>query len=400
MTYHKDFTIPSEIMEQITDEGLGCLPEMIRVMMNAAMKAERQQFIGAKHYERTEDRSGHANGYKDKTLKTRVGDVTLAIPQVREGGFYPEALERGLRSERALLLTLAEMYFHGISTRKIAALFKKLGGSEISSAMVSKAVAELDGILDSWRNGEIGEITYLYLDARYEKVRQDGQVRNAAVLIASGVLPDGHRRILGLSASMSEREVHWRAFLESLMKRNLRGVKLIISDDHPGLKAARLAVFGGISWQRCQFHLQQNAQAFVPRKGLEKEVADDIRTIFTAPDRAIAESYLTRAVQKYSKIASKLAVWMETNIPEGLTVFSFPPAHRRLIRTTNSLERVNREIRRRTRVVSIFPNPESCVRLISAVLMEISDDWESGRVYLNFESQASSGNNLNEFTEI
>jgi putative transposase len=193
MTYHKDFTIPSEIMEQITAQGLDCLPEMIRVMMNAAMKAERQQFIGADLYERTEDRKGHANGYKDKAIKTRVGDVTLAIPQVREGGFYPEALERGLRSERALTLTLAEMYFHGISTRKVSAMFKKLGGSEISSAMVSKAVAELDGLLDSWRNGEIGEITYLYLDARYERVRQDGQIRSAAILIASGVLPDGHR---------------------------------------------------------------------------------------------------------------------------------------------------------------------------------------------------------------
>lgn len=391
MTYQNDFTIPSEIMEQITHEGFDCLPDLIRVMINTAMQAERQQYIGAGRYERTQERRGHSNGYKDKTVKTRVGDITLDVPQVREGGFYPEALEKGLRSERALTLALAEMYCQGVSTRKVSAIIRTMCGSDVSSALVSKAAASLDEKLERWRNGEIGEVTYLYLDARYEKVRQDGQVRDAAILIASGVVPDGHRRILGLSVSMSEREVHWRGFLESLMKRNLRGVKLIISDDHSGLKVARLAVFGGISWQRCQFHLQQNAQAYVPHKDMQKEVAEVIRTIFNAPDRATADGYLARAVQKYSKSASRLASWMEKNIPEGLTVFSFPVDHRRLIRTTNSLERVNREIRRRTRVVSIFPNDASCLRLVSAVLMEISDAWEGGRVYLTFDSEISQG---------
>ena len=391
MTYQHDFTIPSEIMEQIAQEGFDCLPDLIRVMINTAMQAERQQYMGAARYERTQERRGHANGYKDKTVKTRVGDITLAVPQVREGGFYPEALEKGLRSERALTLTLAEMYCQGVSTRKVSAIIHKMCGVDVSSAMVSKAAAQLDEKLESWRNGEIGEVTYLYLDARYEKAHQDGQVRDVAVLIASGVVPDGHRKILGVSVSMSEGEIHWRNFLESLMKRNLRGVKLIISDDHAGLKAARLAVFGGISWQRCQFHLQQNAQEYVPRKEMDKEVAGDIRAIFNAPDRATADSYLARTVQKYSKTASKLAAWMEKNIPEGLTVFAFPVDHRRLIRTTNSLERLNREIRRRTRVVSIFPNDASCLRLISAVLMETSDEWEGGRIYLTFESARSQG---------
>ena len=315
----------------------------------------------------------------------------MAVPQVREGGFYPEALEKGLRSERALTLTLAEMYCQGVSTRKVSAIIHKMCGVDVSSALVSKAAAQLDEKLESWRNGEIGEVTYLYLDARYEKAHQDGQVRDVAVLIASGVVPDGHRKILGVSVSMSEGEIHWRNFLESLMKRNLRGVKLIISDDHAGLKAARLAVFGGISWQRCQFHLQQNAQQYVPRKEMDKEVAGDIRAIFNAPDRVTADSYLARTIQKYSKTASKLAVWMEKNISEGLTVFAFPVDHRRLIRTTNSLERLNREIRRRTRVVSIFPNDASCLRLISAVLMETSDEWEGGRTYLTFESLRSQG---------
>jgi transposase-like protein len=195
----------------------------------------------------------------------------------------------------------------------------------------------------------------------------------------------GHRKVLGVSISLGEQEIHWRTFLESLVKRGLRGVKLITSDDHSGLKAARQAVFGGIPWQRCQFHLQQNAQAYVPRKDMQKEVAEDIRAIFTAPDRPKAEEYLKIVVEKYQKTASKLANWMESNIPEGLTVFSFPTAQRRLTRTTNGLERLNREIKRRTRVVSIFPNETSCLRLVGAILMETSDEWEGGKVYLNLE---------------
>lgn len=386
MTYQNDFTLPPEIMEQISEQGFDYLPELIRVMINTAMQLERQKYLRAELYERSQERLGHANGYKDKTVKTRVGEITFAVPQVREGGYYPEALQKGLRSERALTVTLAEMYVQGVSTRKVAAIVEQMCGSEVSSTQVSKAAAMLDEKLEKWRNCEIGEIVYLYLDARYEKVRQDGQVRDAAVLIASGVTPDGHRKVLGVSVSLSEQEIHWRNFLESLVKRGLRGVKLIISDDHAGLGAARKAVFGGLPWQRCQFHLQQNAQAYVSRKDLQKEVAEDIRTIFNAPDRSTAENYLARAVQKYVKTASRLAEWMERNIPEGLTIFSFPAAHRRLIRTTNSLERLNREIRRRTRVVSIFPNEAACLRLVSAILMEVSDEWEGGKVYLSFES--------------
>ncbi len=239
-----------------------------------------------------------------------------------------QALEKGLRSERALTLTLAEMYIQGVSTRKVAAILEQMCGSRVSSSEVSQAVQKLDEKLEEWRNSALGEIVYLFLDARYEKVRQDGQVRDAAVLIAVGVDLSGHRKVLGVSISMGEQEMHWRTFLESLLKRGLRGVKLIISDDHSGLKATRQAVFGGIPWQRCQFHLQQNAQAYVPRKDMQKEVAEDIRAVFTAPDRQMAEEYLKKAVEKYQKTASKLADWMERSIPEGLTVFSFPTSHR------------------------------------------------------------------------
>ena len=204
----------------------------------------------------------------------------------------------------------------GVSTRKVSAILEKLCGSQVSSSTVSQASKTLDETLEKWRNSPLGEIVYLYLDARYEKVRQDGHIRDCAVLIAFGVDVSGHRKVLGVSISLGEQEIHWRTFMESLVKRGLRGVKLIFSDDHAGLKAARRAVFGGIPWQRCQFHLQQNAQAYVAKKDMQDEVVNDIRTIFNAPDLHKAEMCLKDTVEKYRKTASKLADWMEENIPE------------------------------------------------------------------------------------
>lgn len=385
MTYQTDCTLPNGILEQIAEQGFEFLPELIRILVNAAMQVERQKYLAVGPYERSDNRQGHANGYKPKTVQTRVGEITFAVPQVREGGFYPDALEKGLRSERALTLTLAEMYVQGISTRKVTAVVEQLCGSSINSSMVSRAAGLLDETLTAWRERPLGEIVYLILDARYEKVRQDGQIRDAAVLIASGIDKQGKRRILVVSISLSEQEVHWRTFLQSLVARGLCGVQLITSDDHLGLKAARKAVFGGIPWQRCQFHLQQNATAYVPHRDQLAEVASDIRTIFNAPDQPTAEAYLAKTVQKYAKTASRLANWLEKNIPEGLSVFAFPAEHRRKIRTTNGLERVNKEIKRRTRVVGIFPNEAACLRLISAHLMEIDEEWQTGKAYVTFE---------------
>ncbi len=385
MTYREDFTLPAELLERVSKEGFDILPELIQVIINAAMQAERQQHLKAAPYQHTAERQGHANGYKPKTVHTRVGDITFSIPQVREGGFYPEALEKGLRSERALTLALAEMYVQGVSTRKVKAITEQLCGASVSSTQVSNAAKLLDDELEKWRNRPLGEYVYLFLDAYYEQVREDGQVRNLAILNAVGINWDGKREILGISVSLSEHEVHWRAFLESLKARGLGGMQLITSDDHAGLKAARQAVFGSIPWQRCQFHLQQNAQAYVPRKQMQAEVAEDIRTIFNAPDRAMAETYLAKAVEKYRKSASRLATWMADNLPEGLTVFAFPAVHRGRIRTTNGVERLHREVRRRARVVSIFPNQASCLRLVSAILNEISEEWLTGRTYLSFQ---------------
>jgi transposase-like protein len=278
------------------------------------------------------------------------------------------------------------MYVQGVSTRRVAAITQQLCGAAVTSTQVSRAAGLLDEVLEAWRNRPLGKIVYLYLDARYEKVRLDGQIRDAAILIAAGVGADGKRRILGVSVSLSEAELHWRSFLEDLTGRGLQGVQLIISDDHHGLRKARQAVFTGIPWQRCQFHLQQNASQYVPRKRQRLEVAADIRAIFNAPNRVQAEKYLKLAVDKYAEVASALADWMEVAIPEGLTVFDFPEPHRRRIRTSNMLERVSQEIKRRTRVVRIFPNQSSCLRLVSAVLMEISEDWETGKIYLSVNS--------------
>jgi transposase-like protein len=375
------------MLEQIASQGCEVLPELIRIVINAAMQAERQQYLGAAPYQHSPDRQGHANGYKPKTMKTRVGEITLDVPQVREGGFYPQALEKGLRSERALNLALAEMYVQGVSTRKVSAIVERLCGSNISSTIVSRATAQLDETLEAWRNRPLGEMIYLLLDARYEKMRQDGQIRDAAVLIAIGIDPNGHRHILGVSVSLGEHEIHWRTFLQSLVKRGLQGVQLIVSDDHAGLKAARIAVFGGILWQRCQFHLQQNASQHVPRQSIKPEVAADLRMIFNAPNRSTADAYLAQVVQKYSNSASKLAEWIEKNVPEGLSVFAFPASHQRKLRTTNGLERLNRELHRRTGVVGIFPNEASCLRLTSALLMEFHDEWQVGRVYLTFQEE-------------
>jgi transposase-like protein len=358
------------------------LPELVRIIINTAMQAERQAYLGVQPYERSSQRRDHANGYKPKTMATRIGEITFDVPQVRKGDFYPNALERGIRSERALKLALAEMYVHGVSTRKVAAITEQLCGIEVSSTQVSQAAALLDEQLQEWRERPLGRCPYLYLDAHYEKVRQNGQVSDAAVLKAIGVNIEGKREVLGVSVSLSEHEVHWRTFLGDLAARGLTGVELITSDAHSGLKSARQAVFGGVPWQRCQFHLQQNAQAYVPRMSMRAQVAADIRSVFNAPNLAEAERLLVQLVDRYSSSAPKLAAWAEDNIPEGLTVFRFPPNHWRRIRTSNGVERLNKEIRRRSRVATLFPNEASCLRLVTAVVMEISEEWQTNKIYL------------------
>jgi len=392
MTHKKEDRVIRAAMESLIENGLDGMGDALRILMNEAMKIERSEFLQAAPYQRSEERVGYANGFKDKTVETRVGKIGLQVPQVRGlpadlVGFYPQSLEKGLRSERALKLAIAEMYVSGVSTRKVAKITQELCGFEVSSGQVSRATRVLDEELEGWRNRPLGEIPYLVLDARYEKVRHGGHVVDVALLLAIGVQADGKRSVLGVSVSLSEAEVHWRTFLTSLLERGLHGVRFLVSDDHAGLKKARVATLPSVPWQRCQFHLQQNAQSYVPKVAMRKEVAQTLRDVFNAPDRVEADRMLGLLVKRYQESAPALAQWAEENIPEGLTVFLLPKAHRLRMRTSNSLERLNREIKRRTRVVSLFPNEASLLRLASALLVETDDDWQTGKIYLNMKSE-------------
>ena len=365
-------------------QGLDGAGEALRILVNEAAKIERSEYLGARPHERTPERRDHANGFKPKTMLTRMGEITLAVPQTRESGFYPSALEKGTRTEQALNLALAEMYVQGVSTRKVIEVLQRLVGPEvsISSTQVSRATERLDAGLAAWRARPLGPTPYVLLDARYERVREGGQVVDCAVLVAVGITETGHRRVLGVSVQLSEAEVHWRSFLDDLVRRGLTGVKLVVADDHAGLKAARRAVWPSVPWQRCQFHLQQNAQAYVTRLDQREPAARRIRAVFNAPERAEAKRLLGEAIALWRVDAPKLADWAEANLPDGFAVFDFPQAHRVRLRTTNGLERINRELKRRTRVASMFPNAASCLRLVSALLTEFDEEWMTGKIYL------------------
>jgi putative transposase len=388
MTHPDQSNVLNQVVELLHQNGCEGYAQVLELILNQAMLIERSQALGAEPYQRSESRLGHANGFKPKAFTSRLGKLSLQVPQTRGVEFYPSALERGERSERALKLAVAEMYVQGVSTRKVAAVMQELCGTEVSSAQVSRASQLLDEELQKWRERPLSETPYLILDARYEKVRIDGKVIGCAVLTAIGILPSGKRSILGVSVSLSEAEVHWRDFLASLQQRGLCGVQFVVSDDHQGLKQALQARLTSVPWQRCQFHLMQNAMHYVPKLEQRREVAAELRSVFNAADRREAEERLAKLVTKYQKPAPKLSAWLEANVPEGLTVLSLPEEHRRRLRTTNGLERLNKEIKRRTRVATLFPNEASLLRLVSAVLMEISEDWETGKTYVTFTLQS------------
>ena len=365
----------SEAVEVLMSNGMEGLAGAVTILLNTAMQIERSNYLGVGPYERSDERVSYANGFKPKQLDTRLGSLHLDVPQTRDCRFYPQSLERGMRSERALKLALAEMYVQGVSTRKVTEITEKLCGLNVTSSQVSRATAELDESLSTWRNRPLGRYPFVFLDARYEKVRQNHMMVDCAVLIAIGVTPEGKREVLGCSVELSEAEAHWRSFMRSLQERGLHGIKLLISDAHEGMKAARKAVWPSVKWQRCQFHLQQNAQSYVPKQDMKRTVANRIRAIFTAPDRAEAQRLLQLFIRDYEQSAPKLASWAETALPEGFTVFSFDERLRKRLRTSNVVERLNKEILRRSRVATMFPNEASCLRLVTAVVMEISEEW-------------------------
>jgi putative transposase len=303
--------------------------------------------------------------------------------------FYPHSLERGRRSVRAVMLAVAEMYIKGVLTREAEAVMREFGIESLSSTQVSRATKLLDEELEAWRNRPLGECRYLILDARYEKARVCGVVRDVAVLSAVGIGPDERRRVLGVSVALSEAEVHWRDFLRSLHARGLRGVEYIVSDDHAGLQAARRAVFGAAQWQRCQFHLAQNAIHHAPSVAIRKCIGTELRAVWNAGSLAKAETALAELVSAYRDTAPKLAAWLEKAAPEGLAVFALPEHHRRRMRTSNPMERgVQQELKRRTIKVRVFPNEAALERLVSAVLVEIDDKWAADtKAYIKWECQ-------------
>ena len=387
MTNEDYYNVFDQMIEDLQADNRDGLTKVISTIMNLSMRIEQEKALQASHYERNDDRSGHRNGYKSRSLKTRVGEIPIEIPQVRGMEFYPGSIEKGCRSERSLKLAIAQMYIQGVSTRRVTKIVEQLCGFEVSQAQVSDATSLLDEEIAKWRERALGAYSYLILDATYEKTRVNRSVVSAAVLIAYGVDHKGMRRVLGVSTELSEADVHWRGFLSSLVDRGIHGLKMITSDAHSGLKSAIEAVFPTVPWQRCQFHLQQNAGHHVPKKSMDKEVAEDIRTIFNSPSEEEALRFLSLAVKKYEKSAPDLSTWMEGNIPESLTVFRMPKAHWRRLRTSNLAERQMKEIKRRTRVAMIFPSKESVNRLVSALLMEIDESWSTGKRYLNMETE-------------
>ena len=383
MTQENNDTLLQEVLKVVAKAGPEAVGPVFERLMNEAMKIERAQFLKAGPWERAEERVDQANGFKGKTLQLRSGAVRLRILQVRNLSFYPQSLERGCRSERALKLAIAEMYVMGVSTRKVTEITEELCGTEISSTQVSRLAKLLDEDLEKFRTRPIGEFPYVILDARYEKVRHNGIVIDCGVLIAIGMNTEGKPENLGVSVSLSEAEVHWKKFLNGLVSRGLAGVLLIVSDDHSGLKAARTAVFQSIPWQRCQFHLAQNAQSYAPSVAMREEIGQAVRDIFTCTSLANAQDMKKKVASKFAKSAPEFVTWLEENIDEGLTIFQFPRPHWKRLRTTNLLERTNREIKRRTRVATLFPHAESCLRLVTAVLLEIHEEWVTGKTYLD-----------------
>jgi len=379
------------LMEHVIATGTDEMRDVFGKLLNLAMQLEREQFLGAGPYERSESRQGYANGFRQKKIDTPAGTLTLEVPKTRGTAepFYPQSLERGRRSTRAVLLAVAEMYVKGVSTRDVEKVMAEFGVESISSSQVSRAAKLMDDELAAWRARDLGVVPYVVLDARYEKVRVSGVMQNVALLTAIGVDRTGARRVLGVSVALSEAEVHWRAFMETLVRRGLHGVEFIVSDDHSGLRAARQAVFPAAKWQRCQFHLARNAIHHAPNVATRKRIGRELRDVWNATSIERATEALGQLVQSYTKAAPKLARWLENNVPEGLTAFALPEAHRKRMRTSNGIERaIQQELKRRTRKVRIFPNEASLERLATAVLVEIDEAWAATTLpYINWKSQ-------------
>jgi transposase-like protein len=363
------------------------LREGIRVLSQALMESEVAGLIGADRHERSAARTAYRNGYRMRTWDTRVGTIELAIPKVRPGTYFPSLLEPRRRAEQALLAVVQEAYVHGVSTRKVDDLLKALSLDGMSKSEVSRICSELDPVVEAFRTRPLsGEHPYVWVDATYHKVRVDGRVMNQATVVAVGVTQTGERQVLGVDVGPSEDRAFWTAFLRSLVKRGLRGVRLVISDAHEGLKAAIATVLTGATWQRCRVHFMRNLLATVPQ-GAREPIAAIVRTIFAQPDHASALAQLRKVADGLRSRFPQAATVLEDAAEDVLAYRHCPVAHQRQLHSTNPLERLNKEIKRRSNVVGIFPNPRAVIRLVGAILLEQDDEWAvAERRYFSAES--------------
>jgi transposase-like protein len=364
------------------------LREGVRALAEGLMELEVAQHVGAGKHERTAERTGYRNGYRERLWDTRVGTVELAVPRVRDGSFFPSLLEPRRRAERALTAVVQEAYVHGVSTRRVDDLVKALGLAGVSKSQVSRLCAELDQEVERFRTRKLaGSYPYLRLDATFLKVRQQGRVVSQAVVVAIGVKDTGEREVLGLDVGPSEDGAFWLQFLRALVARGLAGVQLVVSDSHQGLKGAVAAVLQGAAWQRCRVHFVRNALALVP-KAAQQMVAATIRTVFVQPDAATAHERWRRVADSFRPRFPRLAALMDAAEDDVLAYLAFPQEHWRQLWSTNPLERLHKETKRRTDVVGIFPTTAAVVRLVGAVLAEQHDEWQVGRRYFSAESLA------------
>ena len=359
------------------------LNQAVTRFLQQFVEAEIATFLQAEPYQRTTDRTGYRNGYKPRIVKTRVSRIELSVPQDREGRFHSGLFARFQRSEKALILALQEAYLQGVSTRKVTKITEALCGTSFSKSQISELCQDLDADIKAWRARPLEQAyPYLIIDATYLYIRSGGHVASEGVLIVTGIAESGHRDILSLDVAHTETEATYTDLFKDLKKRGLKGVQLVISDHHEGLRNAIKRHFQGASWQHCQTHFHRNIKGITPPK-YQRQVADALKDVFNAPDLNTAKKRLSSMMDTYENILPKLVDKIDRDVAHCLTCFDFPQKHRKRIRTTNLLERLNREIKRRADVVQIFPNEEACQRLIGALCMEWSEEWIAGRRYLD-----------------
>jgi len=361
------------------DEGLARLVEKV---LNQVLQAQATEAIGALPYERTSRRLGHRNGHRDKPLHTRMGKLSLSVPQFRKGTLSTQMWEHYQRSEMALLIAMMEMVVNGVSTRKVTRITEQLCGTSFSKSTVSKLCKDLDPIVQEWNERPLGEFPFVLMDAIVIKARKLGRVRSQSIMLSVGINTEGYREILGIKIGDSETYEGWHEYCSWLKSRGIREVDLVVSDCHSGLVRAIQEQFQGASWQRCQTHLTRNILSAVP-KHLQPEVHSRLRSIFTASDLETARILLNATLDSYEDQVPKAMETLENGFDDAVAVLALPERYRRKLRTTNMVERLNQEIRRRKRVIRIFPNVESTIRLLGAFLLERDEDWMTGRRYMD-----------------